>query len=77
MRDGDVRDHRQNLLARKGANSIMFCCARRSRAADTIFIALVICCVLFVLAMRMRISFKLAIAYASFRHFENRFELIR
>src|ERR1700735_4799703 len=51
-------------------------CARRSLAAETIFMALVICCVFFTERMRRRISIKLGMrGYRLFR-FKAGFELL-
>ena len=55
-------------------------CARRSLAAETIFMALVICCMFLTLRMRRRMSIKLGMLLrfsqrALLNSFERRFEL--
>src|SRR5204863_5914318 len=46
-----------------GRDAIVRSCARRSFAAETIFMALVICCVFFTERMRRRISIKLGMGF--------------
>ena len=56
---GNVRQITLRSIAAYGRAAITRSCARRSLAAETIFMALVICCVFFTERMRRRMSIKL------------------
>ena len=54
-----LRQHLAQHRRRTGATGITRSCARRSLAAETIFMALVICCVFLTERMRRRMSIRL------------------
>ena len=58
----------RSMICAYGRAAITRSCARRSLAAETIFMAFVICCVFFTDRIRRRMSIKLGMVYMPSGH---------